>query len=368
MSPIILVVEDHDELREEVALVLEAESYKVYNAADGRKAIEMLQKGGWRPDLIVSDIAMPHMDGYEFFTAVHSDTVLRAIPFIFLTARGTRHDERVGRQLGVDDYLVKPFDPEDLLIAIQNKLKRVEEFRLNAISELDEARRTMVQLLSHELRTPLTYVTGGFSLLAEELDNTLTPDAAISLDLIRSGANRLNRLTEQMVLFAELTSGHVQLQMNNIATTVSIESVLKNVVAIQSSDAAARNITLNLIHLSNEGLHVFGLGALLTSALLEVIRNAIAYSPEGSSIQIGLGHDANMAVIQITDSGRGIVPEDLPLVWNVLIQSERHKHEQQGAGMGLPIARKIIELHHGTIVLDSVVNMGTTATICLPLC
>src|ERR1700694_4985616 len=153
MSQIVLVVEDHDDLREEVSLVLETENYTVHTATDGREAMDLLEQAEWRPDLIVSDIAMPRMDGYEFFVAVHAVPGLRAIPFIFLTARGTRRDIRIGRQLGVDDYLVKPFEPDEFLAAVKNKLNRAAEMRAQASNELDDARRTMVQLLSHELRT-----------------------------------------------------------------------------------------------------------------------------------------------------------------------------------------------------------------------
>jgi two-component system, sensor histidine kinase and response regulator len=161
---IVLVVEDNEDLRENAALVLTLEGYQVFSARDGQEAMEMLNSGQCQPDLIVSDIAMPRLDGYAFFEAVHSMPTLRAVPFIFLTARGSRRDIRFGKELGADDYLVKPFNADDFMVAVRSKLRRSEEIRKQAESQLDDARRLMVQLLSHELRTPLTYVTGGFLL------------------------------------------------------------------------------------------------------------------------------------------------------------------------------------------------------------
>ncbi len=366
MSQIILVVEDDEDLRNSVETVLVAENYTVHAAFDGRHALDILEQADWRPDLIVSDIAMPRMDGYDFFVAVHEVPALRAIPFIFLTARGTKRDIRMGRQLGADDYLIKPFEPDEFLAAIQNKLKRAAEMRAHAAHQLDSARRTLVQLLSHELRTPLTYVTGGFSLLAEELSNSLSADAEISLSLIRSGTHRLNRLAEQMVLYAELDSGHIRLQLDIAGTSVAVKTVIESIIGLHHQEADEKNINL-IVNVPEEPLHVFGLADQLVSALSEVVRNAISYSAENSNVWINAFQDGSEVVIEVVDHGRGIIPQDIENIWRVMIQSERPQHEQQGAGMGLPIVRKIVEAHQGSVSLESVINEGTRVTIRLPL-
>ncbi len=324
MGQVILVVEDHDELRDEVALVLETENYVVHTAADGREALEMLHRDGWCPDLIVSDIAMPHMDGYELFLKVHAIPSLSVIPFIFLTARGTRQDISIGRKLGVDDYLVKPFEPEEFLAAVGNKLKRSAQVRIQAASELDDARRTMVQLLAHELRTPETYILGGLSLLYEELEQAMSPDAEVSLGLIRSGALRMSRLTEQMVLFAELSSGHIRIQLEAAGEKFSLESLLNATIATHQADADERSVHISLIKPCSAGpcdetLTVFGIADILSKGLGEIIRNAINYSSPGSEVRVYLHQEGDQAMIQVIDYGRGIIAEDLKSIWNVLI-------------------------------------------------
>src|SRR5260221_810994 len=105
--PTSLVGEDNEDLRENAVLVLTLEGYLVVSAVDGQAALDLLSAGECRPDLIVSDIAMPRLDGYGFFEAVHNNPTLRTIPFIFLTARGSRPDIRFGQELGPDDYLVE---------------------------------------------------------------------------------------------------------------------------------------------------------------------------------------------------------------------------------------------------------------------
>src|SRR5258708_30649028 len=183
----ILIVEDNEDLRENAVLVLTLEGFNVFAATDGQEALDMLTTGQCNPDLIVGDIDVPRVDGYGFFEAVQNNPLLRSIPFIFLTARGSRRDVRFGKELGVDDYLIKPFNADDFLVTVKSKLKRNQELRQQAENRLDDARRSMVQLLSHELRTPLTYVTGGLFLPAPRpVDGNTPPALQVSTGLTES--------------------------------------------------------------------------------------------------------------------------------------------------------------------------------------
>ncbi len=368
VGPTVLVVEDNEDLRENAVLVLRLEGFNALSATDGQDALDQLMTGKCEPDLIVSDIAMPRLDGYGFFDAVHKIPALRTIPFIFLTARGSRRDIRFGKELGVDDYLVKPFNAEDFLIAIRSKLRRNQEIREQAESKLDDARRRLVQLLSHELRTPLTYVTGGFSLLAEGLEQDELPnDMQLSMGLIRSGTQRLTRLAEQLVLYAELISGHSKLQMDILGEPLDLSLLLQEIVSLAKIDYSSRSISFVQDIDTSDTIEVFTVSDMLRMGLNEVLRNAATYCDENSEVHVGLKRDGNYAVIQIADQGRGIAPEDQADIWEILIQSERIKHEQQGAGMGLPIVKQIMLLHGGNVALESVVDQGTSVTLRLPV-
>jgi two-component system sensor histidine kinase/response regulator len=368
MSQSVLIVEDDEDLRGSIQDVLADRGYVVYAASDGQAALELLESQALKPDVIVSDIGMPRMDGYEFFYAIHQSPNWRAIPFIFLTARGTKQDLHYGRKIGVDDYLVKPFEPDEFVVAVENKMRRAGELRQQAASELDDARRTMIQLLSHELRTPLTYVTGGYSLLADELGQTqLPPYAESSLSLIQSGANRLTRLTEQMILYAELAAGHVHLQIQTAATAVHLQQAIDTSVAQLRDLAVEQNAQVTTENRAGRAVYSFGLPDMLTHAVGEVMRNAIMYTTTGKGrVHVTLDQQDSIALITIADNGCGILPNDIDSVWKVLIQSDRKRREQQGAGMGLPIARMVVEAHGGHIELKSVVNQGTEVTFRLP--
>jgi signal transduction histidine kinase len=362
----VLVVEDNEDLRQNAALVLELEGYRVYTARDGKEGIDLLTQRGCMPDLIVSDIAMPRMDGYEFFQAVHKIPHLRIVPFIFLTAFGSRRDIRIGKQLGADDYLVKPFDADEFKDAVKNKLIRVRELRNHAEGQLEEARRAMVQLLSHELRTPLTYVTGGFSLLADGIEQD-SHEVQFSMDLIKSGTQRLNRLAEQVVQYAELVSGNTRLQLEKDGTALDIEYLVKNAISMVERDLEERQIHYTFTSQLTAPVEVFGLQDVLCSAIYEVIRNAASYCVEESDVKVNIYTADHQAIVTISDSGRGILPEHQEKIWEILSQSERNKYEQQGAGMGLPLVKQIIVMHGGMISLKSTPQVGTTVTIELPI-
>jgi two-component system sensor histidine kinase/response regulator len=370
MQASILFVEDNIELRDSAALVLKMEGYQVQVANDGQEALDILDTG-FRPQLIVSDIMMPRMDGYRFFEAVRQKNYLRAIPFIFLTARGSRHDVRTAKSLGVDDYLVKPFDPDELLIAIQNRLQRTAEIRANVVESLDDARRRLVQLLSHELRAPLTYVTGGFALLAERLerqqDQAANEDIQVSLDLIQNGTQRLNRLAEQMVLFSEIVSGLVAQHIRSTGDLWNLQSLVDDALILLTKFAKERSITFQFILPDEQALTVFGVRSLLVTAISEVIRNAIQYSPPGSKVTLIVSREDEFGVLTVIDQGPGIKLEDQARIWDVLVQSDREHNEQQGVGMGLPIVKGIITAHGGEVELNSAPNQGVQVILRLSL-
>jgi len=366
MQTSILFVEDNVELRDSAALVLRMEGFDVQVASDGQEALDILA-AGFRPHLIVSDIMMPRLDGYQFFEAVRQQDYLKAIPFIFLTARGSRHDISSAKSLGVDDYLVKPFDPDELLIAIRNRLQRTAEIHAYAVESLDDARRRLVHLLSHELRAPLTYVTGGFALLAERLerqqDQTINDDIRVSLELIQNGTQRLNRLAEQMVLFSEIMSGLVAQRIRSTGDLWNLRHLVDDALILLAKFAKERGVGFQVSDPDEQMLAVYGVRSLLVTAISEVIRNAIQYSPPGAEVILAMRREEDFGILTVTDQGPGIKPEDQARIWDVLVQSEREHNEQQGVGMGLPIVKGILTAHGGEVALYSRPNLGTQVTL-----
>jgi CheY-like chemotaxis protein len=129
-QPTILIVDDNEDILFHLKLLLENNEYDVHTAKNGKKALKILSQFNKTPDLIISDIMMPVMDGYDFFEAVSDNPRWNRIPFLFLTAKSTPEDIRLGKLLGVDDYITKPFQKEDLIASISGKITRYKKSKI----------------------------------------------------------------------------------------------------------------------------------------------------------------------------------------------------------------------------------------------
>ncbi|HEX9616240.1 MAG TPA: HD domain-containing phosphohydrolase [Anaerolineales bacterium] len=151
----LLIVEDNPVLREGLQEMLELEGFNIMTASNGREALEKM--AGLSPDLILSDIAMPEMDGYAFFRAIRNNPEWISIPFLFLTARGEKHDILAGKDLGADDYLVKPLTREELLTAVRARLGRSQQLR---VAQLQQAYETSLTVLANAIEVRDQYTRG----------------------------------------------------------------------------------------------------------------------------------------------------------------------------------------------------------------
>src|SRR5664279_2969962 len=195
----ILVVDDEQPLREEIAVILRFEDFDVVEADNGEVAIYMAHMH--LPDLIICDITMPKMDGYEVLIKVRSTPEMAQLPFIFVTSRADRSFMRHGMELGADDYLTKPFTQAELLAAVNARIKRQTEA---VDDDLNEAKRRLTLMVVHELRTPLTLVKMAQEIIDRQIDS-LSPRAIREyMDLLRSGNQRLSHVVEQIVYMTSL--------------------------------------------------------------------------------------------------------------------------------------------------------------------
>jgi putative two-component system response regulator len=151
----LLVVEDHTILREGLQILLETEGFRVHTAVHGREALEQMSNA--TPDLILSDISMPEMDGYEFYQAVRARPEWVTIPFIFLTARGERNDVFTSKGLGVEDYLVKPIDRQELVTTIRSRLERSQQLMM---AQVQQAYETTLIMLANAIELRDKYTRG----------------------------------------------------------------------------------------------------------------------------------------------------------------------------------------------------------------
>ncbi len=364
----VLIAEDSPTLLESIVLELELRGYEVLQATDGRGALNILLTSEQLPDIVVSDIAMPDMDGYKLLEHVRSDRRLSGIPFLFLTAFNSANSLRLSKELGVDDYIVKPFHADDLVLAMENKLKRIQAFRQTAHSELDDVRQKLLIMMSHELRTPMTSIYGGAEMLADHLASMPDDFVQKMLALIQSGANRMNRLTAKTMALLQIDNGQMKRMYQESRHTHEIHAVVagaQNILALES-DSTDRQLPIIVVG-DMQPMYVKGVYDYLVMMVEELLRNAVTFSPGHGTIRVEIQRRDEQVQVSVCDDGIGIAPDNLPHVWERFVQIDRQEFEQQGAGLGLAIVRETARIYGGDCTIESQPDRGTCVTLCLPL-
>ncbi len=368
MKTTILVVEDDLHLMEGIRDILDLSGYDVLTATNGLMGLEILRAQPRPPDLIVSDIMMPRMDGYEFFDAVRAEQDWLAIPFIFLTAKGERADIRRGLTKGAEDYVVKPFDADELLAAVAARLNRRKQLDAVWKGEVSDIKHNILTILNHELRTPLTYVVAYADMLHRDADDLSVDDMRSFLRGINAGANRLRRLVENFILLVELETGEAELTYAWRSHRLeNYEAMLRGLVNKYQELAQERQVSLEVE--VGHGLPAVTADAEYLVAALEcLIDNAIKFSDKpGKRILLHAYLENGYLCLAVQDEGRGIPEHELQNIFESFYQINREKYEDQGAGSGLAIVNGVIKLHGGSVSIESTFGEGSTFAIQLPV-
>ncbi len=361
----ILVVEDHWALQQAVRDLLLDAGYQVLTATDGVEALEVMQSQ--RPDLIIADVMMPRMDGFEFYERVRAHQEWVAIPFVFLTARSEPEDIIKGKGLGAEDYIAKPFNPDELLTVVEARLKRARAIRDAAEQEFDRLKQQIVNVLSHELRTPLTYIRGYTDLALEDVPS-LPPEALQDFLVgIKRGADRLNRLVEDLLLLVQIESGFVQDEFNRHAHRIEDPLPLIHKVLTAYETRAHQQQSALILRAESPFTPIRICDAYFMEVLGRLVDNALKFS-QGTQqpVVITVDSRATGLDITVTDYGIGIPADELPNLFQKFRQIERERYEQQGIGLGLYLVRQLMLIHGGDVDVESEPGEGSRFTLHFP--
>ncbi len=356
----ILIAEDDSEIAEVMIGLLEGSNYKVLHAHQGQEALEILETA--KPDLIISDIHMPKMNGFDFYVNMRKKENLHHVPFIFLTGFSDVESVVKGRELGVDDYLIKPVDARLLLSSIRGKLKRAEELRVSEEDQLADLKNHIVQVLTHEFRTPLTLINSTTDLLAD-VSMKFEPDEMQQfLSMIKEGGSRLQTLVESFLLASAIEAGEAQKEYENRVAVYDLFEILLSAISDVRPAANEKSIFIEQIipskpiRASVNQKHVFEI-------FRRILDNAIKFSSQNTTIQCLVDETDLEWIITIKDHGRGIPSSELPNITEKFYQINRKRFEQQGMGLGLFIAHRLAEINGGLLEFQSMEGIGTTAMV-----
>ena len=358
----VLIIDDNHDLRISTQAILKYGGYDVLEASDGDEGLAMVRRH--LPDIILSDIIMPTMDGYDLIEALQDDTETATIPVIFLTALSEEHAVRQGMTLGADDYIVKPAKPEELLARIETRLRKQARIADKHDNSLNELRKNIVYALPHEMRTPLQLILG-FAEVIEFSDETTSLDEMIQYgQSIKQAGYRLERIIENHLVYAQLEVLAADPAEREALRNHEIEhadAVIKTTARQQATTQGRENdfhyrlepVTLNI---SEENL---------VKIIVELVDNAMKFSDAGTPIQLEGAWTEDGYTICIEDQGRGLDATSIQQI-GAYMQFDRAIYEQGGLGLGLIIVKRLVELHEGQMIVDSQPEEGTRIRFVLP--
>lgn len=358
----ILVIDDEEYLRDMVKIALVDRGYEVTEADNGSTGIEIARRE--LPDLILCDVRMERVDGYLTLATLRGEPATASIPFILITGMADAAGMRHGMELGADDYLPKPFTIDALYAAVDARLKKAAATREDAEKKLSALRDNISLMLPHEMRTPLNGILGFAELLHTGADGMSPQEVAeMGKDIFDSG-KRLERLIENFLVYVQLeiaaddpakVEALLSRKVADAARVVGAKATAQAELAGRADDLYLELAPL-AVPMSEEHL------SKLTE---ELVQNALKFSKRGTPVNVALSESAGNVVLTVTDRGRGLSPEQIARI-GAYVQFDRQSQEQQGAGLGLIIAKRITELHAGLLTITSDAANGTTATVKLP--
>jgi two-component system, sensor histidine kinase and response regulator len=358
----ILVIDDEEWLREMMQLALRQRGFEIIEASNGTEGIEKARKE--LPDLILCDINMGKVDGYLTLSALRGEAPTAAIPFILMTGLADSASMRHGMELGADDYLPKPFTTDALYAAVDARLKKSQTIRDEAERKLAHLRDNISLMLPHELRTPLNGILSNAEMLAHS-SATLKPEEIAEIGQeIHKSSERLERLVENFLICAQLeliAADPKNVHALRIGKTEHPALIVKKNTLAQAMHAGrAGDLTLEVADIPvpmSEGY--------FSKVVNELVHNALKFSEAGSPVHIKLTELFNGTALVVSDKGRGFSPEQIARI-GAYIQFERKKQEQQGLGLGLTITKRLMELHGGSLSIESEKGAGATVTAKFP--
>jgi two-component system sensor histidine kinase/response regulator len=355
----ILVIDDEEAMRDSCSQVLNKDGYMTETAEDGHIGLRKIRE--IKPDLVLIDLKMPGMGGMELLEKIGQ--IDPDIVSIVITGYATIESAVEAMKLNAYDFLPKPFTPDQLRIVIGRGLERrrltAESARLRWEKEM--MRENFITLVSHQLRSPLTSVKQYFGVIREGFAGDVTEKQK---EIIRKAGDYIDsllKLINDWLDMSRVEAGRIK----DKSEPVSLAAVLTEAAEALKPQAQDKKVILKL-DLADNLPKLNGDPNCLKEAFLNLISNAIIYNQEGGTVTVNAKEQGDDLAVEVSDTGIGISKENLPFIFDEFFRVKNKETQHiSGTGLGLPIAKKIIEAHNGCVKAVSELGMGTTFSILL---
>lgn len=353
----VLLIDSSEIFLESTSTILKMENFDVYVATNGEEAYQAIIE--IQPDLVLSDIIMPGIDGFELLDLVRQNPKTKSLPFIFMTMFTEKSYMRIGMEKGADGFLPKPFECVELLSVIDTQFKKSAMIDEKITQKLAEVGKNLTYALPHEFRTPMNQIVFAAKYLNNYTEDLDVDDIKELADDILKSSNRLIEIIENYVLYSELIA--ISQNPEKIATLRAYISFEPGMLLVDAARNQAEKYSRSedlIIEELAENLEIEMASDKYYMIVNELVHNAFKFSTGGTSVILKSTIQDDIFTFSIKDHGRGMTAEQIASI-GAMVQFDRHEFEQQGMGLGLYIAKALIELHGGTLQIISKKQEGT---------
>ena len=346
-------------------ILLTNEKFQVCTANNGTMCIEMAKKE--HPDLILLDVMMPDINGFDTAVVLKKDEATKEIPIIFLTALNTPQDLVHGFQVGASDFLTKPFNKEELVMRVTQQIslvaaKRIIEKQNAELRATLNNRDKMYSVIAHDLRSPMASIRMVLNLVIQSTSpETVGPELFMLLDQANRESEEVHDLLDNLLKWTKSQTGRLTV----VKQELDLNDIIPGVVEIFMAIAATKRITLDLQSLVSP-LKVEADNDMLKTVVRNFLSNAIKFSPEDSTIEIIMAEENGFAKVSVRDHGVGISADRIDTIF--------HKGEttygtggEEGSGLGLQLCQDFARKNGGDCTVESVEGQGSTFSVLIPL-
>jgi len=350
-SPSILIVDDVPKN------IQTDEGYNLFFAQSGEAALKQINSRAF--DLILLDIMMPEMDGFEVCSEIRKNKETKNIPVIFLTAKSDEEAIAKGFYLGGVDYITKPFNSVELLARVKTHIFLRQ--REKELQNLNVTKDTLISIISHDLKTPFFNIIGLGELL---INNYEDYDDAMKKELIMNmidSSRASHNLLDNLLSWTSIQTGKIMYDPVKIDLETIVSEILDFIIS------QAKNKEVECLYKAQSKIYVYADINMLKTIIRNLVTNGIKYTPRGGKVEVQAIEADNRVIIEVIDTGIGISPDQLKKLFTTKeMKSTLGTENEPGTGFGLILTKEFIEMNQGKIEVASVEGKGTTFKFDLP--
>lgn len=362
----ILIVDDIPSNIMLLKAILSREKYNVVSASGGKEAVDIIEKDA--PDLVLLDVMMPGMNGFDVCTYVRKELKLSDLPIILLTALNSNEDVVKGFQVEANDFVSKPFNNEVLLMRIKFQLSVVASTRIikeqsEELSKTIKSRDTLYSVIAHDLRSPLATTRMIMNYVVDEIKKyDIDPDLFEMLSNVNTISEEAFNLFDNLLKWTKSQTG----RLNCIKQTIDVSELTTSSLDVLQTVAANKGIKID-IHTPQDTINVSVDIDMMKTVFRNLISNAVKFSKSGDTITVTATPEEEKVLISVSDQGCGITQENIDKIVNGKVDfSTAGTNNESGSGLGLMLTKEFINRNGGDLMLTSEIGKGSVFSFYIP--